>query len=260
MHRVATLLDGFCGEQHIHKRQALVSELLGSKEEWQNISSSLAQPSLDVLSLTIHDPMASLVQGPFVENDELAPVSYDVYGLSAAGRLMLFAAELAHTQGLQDTLPDNVQTQLLQTLMVTRVLCQYGLGVPGVYRLWNSNITECNAIIRTFVDQVQHLSDAWVCRAAEKVDGPGWSLQLLNALENKPMDVTDTLTLFAAQLAFYENPVSSDAEINLEEVATAEAFRWLLSKLLQTLAWTPEELLRWLTLLKAEATTGNEAM
>ncbi|ORY91172.1 hypothetical protein BCR43DRAFT_446828 [Syncephalastrum racemosum] len=253
--RVSTLLDGFCGEHDVRQRQVLVSEILGSEEEWHSLSSFLAQPSLDVLSLTIHDPMTSLVQGPFVENDELAPVTYDVYGLSAAGRLMLFAAELVHVRGLRDTLPAEAQAQLLQKLTVTSVLCQYGLAVPGVYRLWNSSMTECNTIMRLFVDQVQYLLDDFVRHAAEKVDGPEWSQQLLNTLGDTSADIADTLVSFAARLARYAVPESNEAEVTLEEVAAAEAFHLLLSKSLQILAWTPEVILRWLTILKAEATT-----
>lgn len=221
--------------------------LLGTEQEWNQLSTPYHnQVTINYLTLATLDPYAALSTTSLIEDEgELVPVIYDVFGLSAFGRLALFLGEyLSQEQHLHHQYVNHGWS--LRQLMLTSMLCEQGLLVPGLCRIYEHKAVEG---VRLFVQVTHQLFNDWLSTAASKVtDVIAWHQKLFTALT----------TTKAPTQANDDNTELLDLVCTL---MTSEhlSFPLLLQRVMQRLMllwdWQPSLLEQWLPLLKPEENT-----
>ncbi|KAG0184295.1 hypothetical protein DFQ28_011431, partial [Apophysomyces sp. BC1034] len=240
-----------------------VTSLLGTKEEWSALSAPFTQYTAEHLSLAVVDRYAALVQAPLVDEDELSPVTYDMYGLSAYGRSVLFAAEYIRDEGIQDFFFESPgvshRDQLMFQLMVTSVEYQYGLEIPHLCRVWDSKAVESSHGIRAFVVQTETLFAEWfdklVLMMPRESPRKAWFRQLCDSIQKRQEVSSDQRLLsFIARLLDFH---AGEKESTFLDASVAKILQRTCECLVLKLEWEVSDVECWLNIVKAENTEVN---
>ncbi|KAL0097906.1 hypothetical protein J3Q64DRAFT_1694309 [Phycomyces blakesleeanus] len=231
-------------------RQESMEYLFGTREEWKSLARPFEQHTRVFSTLAIQDPLAGLVNCSLVDDDdELLPVSYDLYGLSAYGRTALFAAEYIFSNS---TNLSNTTDWIMIELMVARLACQSGLEVPGLCRVWDNKIPESALGIQAFVHQMDKLFVKWIDDLTTNASFN--ALSLLNDLKQKVKSEYDS-RLKSVLMELLSTPALSVAtDFSPKDVYLANILEMVLRLSLQNLEWSTDDVAPWTSVLKAEST------
>jgi hypothetical protein len=214
------------------------STLLGTEQEWQQLAATFEnQTTTKYLTLATLDPYAAIATSTLIEDEgELEPISYDVFGLSAFGRLALVLSEYLSQQ--QQQAGDNWS---LRQLMLTGMLCEQGLLVPGLCRIYEHKAVEG---VRLFVQVTNQLFNDWLSAAASKVtDVSAWHEKLCRAITAATLEEDDALLGLVYKLIMSQHPSSP---LLLQHVMQRLMLLW---------EWQPLLIEQWLPLIKPEENT-----
>lgn len=228
------------------EREKAVCILLDTEEEWEKLYHSFMQHTTDYLSLAVIDPYVALSVDSLVDDEgELMPVSFDVYGLSSFGRLVLFWGEYLSDLGLaKSILADSSKDWLIRRLMLASVACSHELAVSGTHRIWEKKAVEG---VRAFIEHIRNLFSMWLSTAIASSNLAEFPQQLLVSVKRQQVMKDSRLLDFTSHLAL------SCKNITL----SANVLHQVLSKLLVFGSWSASELESWLPLLKAESVELN---
>lgn len=228
------------------ERQKAVCILLDTEEEWEKLYHPFTQYTTDYLSLAVTDPYVALSVDSLVDDEgELMPVSYDVYGLSSFGRLVLFWGEYLSDLSLaKSILADSSKDWLIRRLMLASVACSHELAVPGTHRIWEKKAVEG---VRAFIEHIKNLFSIWLSIAIASSNLAEFPQQLLVSVKRQQVIKDSRLLDFTSHLALSCKTITLSANV-LHQV---------LSKLLVLGSWPASELESWLPLLKAESVELN---
>jgi hypothetical protein len=217
------------------------STILGNEQEWQQLAAPFHdQITTNYLTLAPLNPYAAISAPLLIEDEgELLPISYDVFGLSAFGRLALFLGEYLSQQ--QQQVSDNWS---LRQLMLTSMLCEQGLLVPGLCRVYEHKAVEG---VRLFVQVTNQQFNDWLSAVSSKVtDHATWHQRLFTAVTTAKV------------------PAQEDDNALLDLVyALMMSKHWsaplLLQRVMQRLMllwdWQSSVMEQWLSLIKPEENT-----
>ncbi|KAI9028280.1 hypothetical protein CLU79DRAFT_832688 [Phycomyces nitens] len=230
--------------------QDSIAYIFGTREEWENISRPFGQHTREFSTVTIQHPLAGLVNCGLVDDDdELVPVSYDLYGLSTYGRVALFAAEYI---ALNPTALSAVTDWTMVELMVARLTCQSGLEVPGLCRVWDNKIPESALGIQAFVHQMDNLFVKWMNDLTSQESFS--ALSVLSELKQKTKPKYDS-RIKNVLMGLLKTPTLSTAtDISPKDVHVSKLLEMILHFLLQKFEWSVEDVSSWIAVLKAEST------
>lgn len=228
------------------EREKAVWVLLDTEEEWEKIYHPFTHHTTDYLSLAVTDSYVALSVDPLVDDEgELMPVSFDVYGLSSFGRLVLFWGEYLSDPCLaKSILTDSSKDWLIRRLMLASVACSHELAVPGTHRIWEKKAVEG---IRAFVEHIKNLFSMWLSTAIASSNLAEFPQQLLVSVKRQQVMKDSRLLGFTSHLALSCKTVTLSANV----------LHQILSKLLVLGSWSASELESWLPLLKAESVELN---
>ncbi|KAI8988239.1 hypothetical protein BDF20DRAFT_813891 [Mycotypha africana] len=233
--------------------------LLGTEKEWIQLASRTfnQQYTADYLQLGIRNSYSIASSEILVDNaDELIPIKYDIYGLSAFGRLVLTWAEYFATAAAEDvnSIMNNMNYDwVIRQLMLASISCEQGLTVSDISRtIFSSKATKG---IRNFVENIsQQVFSEWLMSVSSSiVDINAWNDQLLQSVTAKQIDISnDRLISFIAHLISQKQ---ADAKNNSRfmVVESAILLQWILQKLVILGDWPVEQMERWLPLIRAES-------
>lgn len=243
--RVQRLLSSF-GSTEAEEELVLYTE-----QEWDRLLTPHVQHTADFMSLSIVDEFVGLVQTAPLDSDELLPVSYDAYGLSAYGRLLFFLAEYILHVGVDAFLFSSARDWIMHRLMVASVQCQHGLEVPGISRIWDHRVREGMLDAQLFVQHVEAIVDQWFSHAALP---DRWSTELYEHVFGEECAGDKRLRMVGGLMRSAYVMASADAEeeeTTVLDAAAARVLAGLLDKLLSRANVVVEE--RWLNALRPES-------
>lgn len=244
VHRIEKLLST-AYTQDAARKEALTA-IVGTEQEWRKLAAApLGQNTTEYLSLGIADPYVGLSVEPLLDDvGELAPVSYDIYGLSAFGRFVLFLGEYLSNANARNQLFELANHDwVIRQLMVTSVACEQGLNVPGVCRVWERRAVDG---IRAFVQSTNTFFSDWFVSQANIENVSQWNERLINAIKDHTQaDGGDRLLHFVFGL------MKSCPEDHV--ALSANVLQRVLQKLTVLVEWRVEDVEKWLPLIKAEA-------
>ncbi|ORE16950.1 hypothetical protein BCV71DRAFT_265228 [Rhizopus microsporus] len=228
------------------EREKAVCILLDTEEEWEKLYHPFMQHTTDYLSLAVTDPYVALSVDSLVDDEgELMPVSFDVYGLSSFGRLVLFWGEYLSDLGLaKSILADSSKDWLIRRLMLASVACSHELAAPGTHRIWEKKAVEG---VRAFIEHIKNLFSMWLSTAIASSNLAEFPQQLLVSVKRQQVMKDNRLLDFTSHLALSCKTITLSANV-LHQV---------ISKLLVLGSWSASELESWLPLLKAESVELN---
>ncbi|KAI8365943.1 uncharacterized protein BYT42DRAFT_600693 [Radiomyces spectabilis] len=253
--RVKRYITDLCSHDSTARQEAL-DVFFGDSQKWKDLSSVFELYSSEYLGLSVTDRYAALVQSQLVDSDELPSISYDLYGLSAYARHILFVTEYILDVGVHEFFfANDDQDWMLQQLMTTSIECRYGLEMRGLCRIWNHQATESYVIMETFVQHAETIYGQWVESAVSLSCSNEWMSLLyhhLQANENIPSE--ERLLLWTADLVKSIPKMTNDVEdtTSPQQAAAAQLLEQTLTALLKHCQWDPASLNLWLDLVKNE--------
>jgi hypothetical protein len=217
------------------------SLLLGDETDWCKLSAPFHQYTDDYLALGISDTYAAISLETILDEDELMPVSYDLYGLSAYGRFTLFLGELlTMDQGVRQEVMGGKHDWMIARLWMAAIACEQGLLVPQLCRIWNVSAAQG---IDAFVNHLNTIFVDWFgSLIAGIADISAWNQQLLDAIRGN--ESHDRLVSFILRLKNVEKSLLALSSHLLQK---------LFQKLIVLCDWQVTDLEKWLPLLKVNA-------
>lgn len=239
--------------------QAAITDIVGDLTHWKSLRAPFNQYTTSFLTVGIIDNYAGLVNSPLVDDDEITPVRYDMYGLSSYARMIVFIAEYILQTGVAEFFKDDGDSNrdwILYQLMLASVECQWGLAVPGSCRVWDDSVAASSMGIQAFIQHTEsilnHRLDSLV--AASDV-GSDWSVKLYDHVVNKTSS-NDPLILFIGYIMrsdYISAEGALDEEITPGHAAAARILETFMKRLTLSLG-SSNGIQSWLDTLKAEST------
>ncbi|KAG2223860.1 hypothetical protein INT45_012733, partial [Circinella minor] len=227
-----------------------VTTLLGNATSWETLRSPFTQYTSSLLTLGINDKYVGLLQTPPVDTDELVPVAYDSFGLSAYGRLIFSMAEYVVRIGPDELFDGNDREWVMRHLMLTSIECQHGLDVPGCSQIWNSSVAGSTPIVLEFLQRANYIFNYRFETVLVSEPGHNWYTLLYSAIKNQ----NDKINNFLGFVASLMRPNhDDDDETTLIDVMSGALVETILTKLIAQTGLKSDALPLWLGLVKAEA-------
>ncbi|KAF7727113.1 hypothetical protein EC973_007974 [Apophysomyces ossiformis] len=257
LRRAKKLLSGLYSSKDLDYHESITS-LLGTTEDWNTLSTPFSQYTTEHLSLAVVDNYAGLVRSSLVDEDELMPVNYDLYGLTAYGRAILFATEYIRDEGVDNFFfesPEGSQRdKLMLQLMVTMIEWQRGLEIPKLCRVWDNNVPESSLGVRAFILQIQTLFAQWfdklVTLTLKDGNHKSWFRKLCEALQKQEeVQSNHRLLSFLYQLLNFRD---GEVETTFLDVTVAKLLQNVCERLLLQLECETSDMECFLDVVKAE--------
>lgn len=238
--------------------QAAITDIVGDLTHWKTLRAPFNQYTTSFLTVGIIDNYAALVNSPLVDNDEITPVRYDMYGLSSYARMIVFIAEYILKTGVAEFFNGDGNSKrdwILYQLMLASVEYQWGLAVPDSCRVWDNSVVASSMGIQAFIQHAEsilnHRLDALV--AASDV-GSDWSVKLYDHVV-KNTSSNDPLVIFIGDIMRSDYILANgalDEEITPGHAAAARILETYMRRLSLSLG-TSNGMQSWLDTLKAES-------
>ncbi|KAI8878807.1 hypothetical protein K501DRAFT_227764 [Backusella circina FSU 941] len=219
------------------------SLLLGDQKDWCKLSAPFHQYTDDYLALGMSDTYAAISLEPILDDDELMPVAYDLYGLSAYGRFTLFLGELlAIDSGARHKVMGGDHDWIISRLWITAIACEQGLLLPQLCRIWNVRAAQG---INAFVDHLNTIFVDWFgSLIAGITDITAWNQRLLDAIKSRMESHEDRLVSFILRLVYADKSLLA---------LSSHLLQRLFQKLIVLCDWQVADLEKWLPLLKVNS-------
>ncbi|KAI7886425.1 hypothetical protein K492DRAFT_140487 [Lichtheimia hyalospora FSU 10163] len=238
--------------------QAAITDIVGDLTHWKTLRAPFNQYTTSFLTVGILDNYAALVNSPLVEDDEITPVRYDMYGLSSYARMIVFIAEYILETGVSAFFNDNNGNRdwILYQLMLASVECQWGLAVPGSCRVWDNSVGASSMGIQAFIQHTEsilnHRLDTLIATSGV---GSDWNVKLYDHVVKKTSS-NDPLILFIGYIMrsdYISADGALDEEITPGHAAAARILETFMKRLTLSLG-SSNGIQSWLDTLKAEST------
>jgi hypothetical protein len=122
-------------------QEAIIDRLLLPAVDWQALGQTfMHQLPMGIVAFAITDPVAGAIHQPPLDEDEMTPVDYDIYGLSSYGRCILYAHYLARQLGIQLFVGDNGNAKragILLELITAGQVCHKYLQAHLPFGIWD---------------------------------------------------------------------------------------------------------------------------
>jgi hypothetical protein len=168
------ILTGISPEQS-SLQESIIDGLLLPITDWRALGQTfLHQLPTGIIVFAITDPLVGAIYQAPLDEDELTPVEYDIYGLSSYGRCILYAHYLARHLGAQLFVADDgsaKRVDVLLELITAGQVCQKYLQGHLPFGIWDGckhetaneiayreAIDISQSILKNLLKQSSHLS------------------------------------------------------------------------------------------------------
>jgi len=136
------ILSGITSKQS-NLQEAIIDRLLLPAADWQALGQTfMHQLPMGVVAFAITDPIAGAIHQTPLDEDEMTPVNYDIYGLSSYGRCILYAHYLARQLGIQLFVEDNGNAKrvgVFLELIAAGQVCHKYLQAHLPFGIWDGS-------------------------------------------------------------------------------------------------------------------------
>ena len=249
MDRIDKLITSFYPVGSQGFKDAMVT-LLGNDASWETLRSPFTQYTSNLLTLAINDKYVGLLQTPPVDADELVPVGYDSFGISAYGRLIFSMAEYVARLGPDELFDGNDREWVMRHLMLTSIECQHGLDVPRCSQIWNCDNPGSTPIVLEFIQRANYIFNCRFETVLVSEPGHNWYTLLYSAIKNHNDKINNFFGFVASVMCPNHQDVDETTRIDVMSGALVET---ILTKLVAQIGLKSDALPLWLGLVKAEA-------
>jgi hypothetical protein len=136
------ILSGIASKQS-SLQEAIIDRLLLPAADWRALGQTFMQQlPMGVVAFAITDPLAGAIHQTPLDEDEMTPVDYDIYGLSSYGRCILYAHYLARQLGIQLFVEDNGNAKrvgVFLELIAAGQVCHKYLQAHLPFGIWDGS-------------------------------------------------------------------------------------------------------------------------
>ncbi|KAI8085215.1 uncharacterized protein BX664DRAFT_338835 [Halteromyces radiatus] len=281
VNRSNKLLSALYPDTTTTEYQQALTTLVGDSAKWIDLYATFQEKrTLEYMASSVTDIYAGMdSQTLWEDKDELYPIQYDIYGLSALGRLALFTSafiiqkqvDVVRFFNVEDTKDIYDRDTLLRIMLLVSMECSRGFEMNGLCRIWQSSTLYTPATTSTtilspsknalrlgitdFITQTNTIFNAWFDHMVKNQlkSSPSMTTHFCTSLYNslKKGSITDDdngrLFNFTLNSLRHQGQQYTDAYY-------AIFIQTLMDQLLDQYQWTIKEVEQWLPILKAEAT------
>jgi hypothetical protein len=143
--RASFILSEICPEQ-TELRETMTDFLLLSVADWKAMSESfLYQLPKDIMIFAVSEPMVAALHVATLDEDEMPPVDYDIFGLSSYGRCILYTHYLIRELGVRLFLSEDNSAKridLFLQLLTAAQVCQKHIDCHLPNGIWDRSKNE----------------------------------------------------------------------------------------------------------------------